>query len=213
MNPKHLARGEPTMPLLLRSAARLLLLAGTSAGIIGGLAGCVSIGAKAPGTFFSLSSEASPTAGSGSSGTLADATVVLEPSAAAAVSVLRIPVQVDAANVAYLQDAQWVERPARAFQHLLADTLRARGKGLVLETDQRTTGTRIGGQLLAMGYDARARSVVVRFDAMKWLPGGRIETRRFESTVPGLAPEPARLGPALNRAANDVARQIADWAG
>jgi len=85
---------------------------------------------------------------------MAEATVVLEPGAAAVVSVLRIPVQIDAANVAYLKDAQWVERPARAFQHLLADTLRARGKGLVVETDQNTTGTRIGGRLLTMGYDA-----------------------------------------------------------
>lgn len=197
------------MPSLLRAATRLLALAGVSAT----LAGCVSIGTKkAPGTFFSLTPEAAPAAGSVSSGTMAEATVVLEPGAAAVVSVLRIPVQVDAANVAYLKDAQWVERPARAFQHLLADTLRARGKGLVVETDQNTTGTRIGGRLLTMGYDAPTRSVVVRFDAMKWLAGGRIETRRFESVVSGLAPEPAQLGPALNRAANSVAAEVANWA-
>jgi len=197
------------MPSLLRAATRLLALAGVSAT----LAGCVSIGTKkAPGTFFSLTPEVAPAAGSVSSGTMAEATVVLEPGAAAVVSVLRIPVQVDAANVAYLKGAQWVERPARAFQHLLADTLRARGKGLVVETDQNTTGTRIGGRLLTMGYDAPTRSVVVRFDAMKWLAGGRIETRRFESVVSGLAPEPAQLGPALNRAANSVAAEVADWA-
>jgi cholesterol transport system auxiliary component len=197
------------MPSLLRAATRLLALVGVSAT----LAGCVSIGTKkAPGTFFSLTPEVAPAAGSVSSGTMAEATVVLEPGAAAVVSVLRIPVQVDAANVAYLKGAQWVERPARAFQHLLADTLRARGKGLVVETDQNTTGTRIGGRLLTMGYDAPTRSVVVRFDAMKWLAGGRIETRRFESVVSGLAPEPAQLGPALNRAANSVAAEVANWA-
>ena len=197
------------MPSLLQTAVRLLALAGLSAG----LAGCVSIGDKtAPGAFLSLTSEVAPAAGSGISGTMAEATVVLEPSASAAVSVLRIPVQVDAASVAYIKGAQWVERPSRAFQHLLADTLRARGKGLVVETDQNTAGKRIGGRLVAMGYDAPSRSVVVRFDGMKWLPGGRIETRRFESTVPGLAPEPAALGPALNRAANEVARVVADWA-
>ena len=193
------------MPLTLRTAASVLVLVA--------LGGCVSLGAKAPGVLLSLTSEAAPAAGTGSSGTLAEATVVLEPGAAAAVSVLRIPVQVDAANVAYIKGAQWVERPARAFQHVLADTLRARGKGLVVETDQNTSGVRIGGRLLAMGYAAQTRSAVVAFDAMKWLPGGRIETRRFAHTVPAVDPEPGELGPALNAAANKVAAEVADWVG
>lgn len=184
-------------------AATLVLLAA--------LSGCVSIGTKVPGTFLSLTPEASPAVGSGSTGTLGEATVVLEPTSVAALSVLRIPVQIDAANIAYIKGAQWVERPSRAFQHLLADTLRARGKGLVVETDRATTGTRIGGQLLAMGFDAPTRSAVVRFDAMKWLPGGQIETRRFESTVRGVDPVPEDIGPALNQAANKVAGEIADW--
>lgn len=180
--------------------------------LLAALAGCVRIGANPPGTLLSLTPEAAPTAGATSSGTLSEATVVLEPTAAASISVLRIPVQIDAANVAYIKGTQWIERPSRAFQHLLADTLRARGKGLVVETDRATTGTRIGGQLLAMGFDAPTRSAVVRFDAMKWLPGGRIETRRFESTVRGVDPSPDGIGPALNQAANKVAGDIADWA-
>ncbi len=187
------------------STAPLLMLAA--------LGGCVSIGAKPPGTFLSLTSEAAPAIGSASSGTLGEATVVLEPSASAAVSVLRIPVQIDSANIAYIRGTQWVERPSRAFQHLLADTLRARGKGLVVESDRATAGTRIGGQLLAMGFDVPTHKAVVRFEAMKWLPGGRIETRRFESTVAGVEPEPNEIGPALNRAANKVAADVADWVG
>lgn len=175
------------------------------------LGGCVSIGTKPPGTFLSLTADAAPAAGATASGRMGEATVVLEPTAAAAVSVLRVPVQIDAANVAYIKGAQWVERPSRAFQHLLVDTLRARGKGLVVETDRATSGTRISGQLLAMGFDVPTRSAVVRFDAMKWLPDGRIETRRFESTVRGVDPEPDEIGPALNEAANKVAGEIADW--
>jgi cholesterol transport system auxiliary component len=62
-----------------------------------------------------------------------------------------------------------------------------------------------------MGYDARRRSVVVRFDAMRWEPGGRVVSRRFEASVPDVAPEAESIAPALNRAANDVARQVADW--
>ena len=186
----------------------------TLLGLAAALGGCVSIGAKVPAsTLLSLTSEAAPAVGSGSSGTLGEATVVLEPTAAAEVSVLRIPVQIDAANIAYIKGTQWVERPARAFQHLLADTLRARGKGLVVETDRATSGTRIGGQLLAMGFDAQTRKAIVRFDAMKWLPGGRIETRRFESTVRGVEPEADEIGPELNHAANKVAAEIADWVG
>ena len=181
--------------------------------MLAALGGCVRIGAKPPGTFLTLTPDAAPTAGATSSGMLGDATVVLEPSAAASISVLRIPVQIDASNVAYIRGAQWVERPSRAFQHLLADTLRTRAKGLVVETDRATTGTRIGGQLLAMGYDAPTRSAVVRFDAMKWRPDGKIETRRFESAVRGIDPSPNEIGPALNQAANKVAGEIADWVG
>lgn len=194
-------------------SARMIRTFALSLAMLTALGGCVRIGTKPPGTFLTLTPDAAPVPGATSSGTLGEATVVLEPVAAASVSVLRIPVQIDASNVAYIKGTQWVERPSRAFQHLLADTLRARGKGLVVETDRATTGTRIGGQLLAMGFDAQTREAVVRFEAMKWLPGGRIETRRFESTVAGVDPEPAEIGPALNQAANKVAGEIADWVG
>jgi cholesterol transport system auxiliary component len=188
-------------------AATFVVMAAMSAG----LGGCVSIGAKPPGTLLSLTADAVPAVGTTSSGNLQEATVVLEPGAAAPVSVLRIPVQIDASSVAYIKGTQWVERPSRAFQHLLADTLRARGKGLVVESDRNTSGTRVGGRLLAMGFDVPTHAAVVRFDAMKWLPDGKIETRRFESTVSGIDPEPDQIGPALNRAANKVAGEIADW--
>lgn len=193
--------------------ARMIRTFAATAVLLASLSGCVSIGAKPPGTLLSLTPEAEPAVGATSSGTLGDATVVMEPAAAAPVSVLRIPVQIDTASVAYIKGTQWVERPSRAFQHLVAETLRARGKGLVVEADRGTTGTRIGGRLLAMGFDVPTRSAVVRFDAMKWLPDGRIETRRFESSVAGIDPNPDAIGPALNHAANKVASEIADWVG
>lgn len=193
--------------------ARMTRTFAATAVLLASLSGCVSIGAKPPGTLLSLTPEAEPAVGASSSGTLGDATVVMEPAAAAPVSVLRIPVQINTASVAYIKGTQWVERPSRAFQHLIAETLRARGKGLVVEADRGTTGTRIGGRLLAMGFDVPTRSAVVRFDAMKWLPDGRIETRRFESSVAGIDPDPDAIGPALNHAANKVAAEIADWVG
>jgi cholesterol transport system auxiliary component len=176
-----------------------------------GLSACVNIGAKPPGTLIGLTSAAPPAAGSGSSGLLSEAIVVLEPAADARLGVLRVPVQVNDSAVAYLKGAQWVERPSRQFQHLLADSLRARNKGLVLEFDQSVAALKIGGRLLAMGYDARSRSVVVRFEGVKFLPGGKAETRRFENVVPGVAPVGEDIGRALNRAANAVANDVADW--
>ncbi len=175
------------------------------------LTACVSIGAKPPGMLISLTSAVPPAAGSGSSGLLSEAIVVLEPVADARLGVLRVPVQVNDSAVAYLKGAQWVERPSRQFQHLLADSLRARNKGLVIEFDQSVAALKIGGRLLAMGYDARSRSAVVRFDAVKFLPGGKAETRRFENVVPGIAPDGADIGRALNRAANAVAIEVCDW--
>ena len=40
-----------------------------------------------------------------------------------------------------------------------------------------------------------------------------METRRFEAGIPGIAADRESVGPALNRAANDVAVQVADWVG
>lgn len=177
------------------------------------LAGCVSLGPKVPDTLLSLRPVSAPAAGTSASGTFATALVVLEPSAEARLSVTRVPVQIDDANVAYLKKTMWVERPSRLFQRLLAETIRAKGGRLVIESDPGASGLHLSGRLLDMGYDARTRMAVVRFDAIKEAGGGRIETRRFESTVPVTEAEAKYVGPALNEAANTVAQAVADWVG
>ncbi len=184
------------------------------------LTGCVNIGSKPPGTLLSLTADAAPAVGTGASGKLSDALVVLEPEADAAVTVLRVPVQIDDAQIAYVKGTMWVERPSRQFQHLLAETLRTRGQRLVVEggikrADDAGTGSglRLGGRLLMLGFDARTRNAVVRFDGLKLTGGGKIETKRFEARVPGVKPDGASLGPALNEAANKVAGEVADWVG
>ncbi|MCX7285200.1 MAG: ABC-type transport auxiliary lipoprotein family protein, partial [Novosphingobium sp.] len=91
------------------------------------LSGCVSFGPKAPETLMALTPTATSAAGTGTSGTIGDALVVMEPDAEARLAVTRVPVQIDDANVAYLKDTMWVERPSRLFQRLLAETIRARG--------------------------------------------------------------------------------------
>ena len=177
------------------------------------LGGCISFGPKAPPTLYDLTAENPAPAGAGQSGTLASALVVEVPDAPLELAVTRIPVQIDGANVAYIKDAGWVERPARLLQRLLAETIRAKGSRLVLESEPGTGASEVlSGRLIAMGFDAQSNAAVVRLDAMRTTKGGQVQVKRFEASQPATV-EPATLGPALNRAANDVARQVAEWVG
>lgn len=180
------------------------------------LGGCLGLGGgKLPATLIALTASKAPAAGSGISGTQDDALVVQEPDVDRKLAVLRVPVRVNGSSIAYLADAAWVERPARQFRGLLAETLRASGKRLVLEDDG-TAGPaahRLGGRLVDMGYDAAQQAVVVRFEAVRSTRGGAVETRRFESVVPGVPAKPEAIAPALNRAANAVAADVAAWMG
>lgn len=198
--------------------ARNLLRIGAVAVLPLVLSACISLGGggggKAPLSLLTLTPEASAPAGSTASATPDQAIMVMEPETDQHLAVLRVPVQVDDTNIAYLQGTVWAERPARLFRALLAETLRAKTGRLVVEDSQSSvpvTGTRLSGRLISMGYDARSGSVVVRYDAMKTDPKGELMTKRFESVVPGVTPLPAEVGPALNRASNDVARQVAEW--
>jgi cholesterol transport system auxiliary component len=74
-------------------------------------------------------------------------------------------------------------------------------------------GVTLTGQLQRFGYDASTGQVVVTYDGSLSAAGGsRVETRRFTATAPadGTA---ATVGPALNRAANQVALDVAKWIG
>ena len=90
---------------------------------------------------------------------------------------------------------------------------------VAVETDDATglarsiSPVRLGGRLVDMGYDAADQAVVVRFEAVRSTRGGAVETRRFESVVPGVPAKPAAIAPALNRAANAVAADVAAWIG
>ena len=193
---------------------RLLKLA-PAAALVLALGGCLSLGGKVPATLFSLTPAKTAPAGAAVSGKIEEAIVVAEPETDRRLAVQRVPVQIDDASVAYLQNAMWVERPARLFRSLLAETIRARGSRLVFEDNEAASGAgvRLTGRLLEMGYDARSLSVVVRYDAIRSSRGGDLTTRRFESVVPGVAAKPEAIGPALNQAANDVAAQVAEWVG
>lgn len=194
---------------------RALVRAALGAALAGALAGCISFGPDPPDQLLTLTPASMAPAGTGSTGEASDGLAVLEPGASQRLQVNRVPVMTSDSSLAYLEDAFWVERPAQLFRNLLAETIRARGNRLVVDTGELeyAASTQLSGQLVEMGYDAGTSSVVVRYDAVLALPGGELRTRRFESSEAGLPPDVAAIGPALNRAANQVAREVADWVG
>jgi len=74
-------------------------------------------------------------------------------------------------------------------------------------------GLLLSGQLQKFGYDAASGQVIVEYDgALSTAGGNRVESRRFVATAPADGTG-ASVGPALNRAANQVARDVAGWVG
>ncbi len=179
------------------------------------LSGCLSFGAEPPESLLTLTPVASAPAGSGASGNAASALAMVEFQAPAALDVTRVPVQVSDTELAYLKDAVWVEKPARLFTRLVAETIRARSGRVVIDGDDPGVFAedRLQGTLRQFGYDARTSEAVVVFDAVRNGAGSSISTRRFEARVPGVVAEPAAVGVALNQAANEVAGQVAEWVG
>lgn len=179
------------------------------------LGGCVSFGAEPPASLLTLTPATTAPAGTGASSAAGTSIVLGDFEAPAALDVTRVPVQASDTEIAYLKDAIWVEKPARLFRRLVAETIRTRSNRMVIEGDDpgALADTRLTGTLRQFGYDARTSSVVVVFDAVRPGAGNAVTTRRFEAVVPGVLPEVTSVGPALNQAANDVAGQVADWVG
>ena len=178
------------------------------------LAGCISLGGKPPASLLTLSPAATAPAGPGAApGTARPVIAVLAFDTPAKLDVLRVPVAVSETELAYLQEAVWVEKPARLFRRLVGETIRARGSAMVIDGDETATlaTVTVQGTLIDMGYDAATSSAVVRFDAVRIGKDGAIATRRFEAREAGVAAETRAVGAALNTAANAVAADIAGW--
>ncbi len=128
---------------------------------------------------------------------------------------VRVPAQASPTQVAYITNLQWVDTPDRLFRNLLSETI-VRTTGRVVLGPLQTSldpGLRLSGQLHRFGYDAATGSALVVYDAALSTGGGtRVETRRFTASAP--ADGTARtVGSALNQAANQVARDVAQWVG
>ena len=183
--------------------------------LIMALGACVSFGGKAPVSMLVLTADNVVAAGAARTATVAEALVIQVPQVPRKLDNNRVPVQIDASSIAYLKDAIWADKPARLMQMLLAETVSAKSGNLVLnEVDAGGKAVRIlSGSLLEFGIDATTNEAVVVYDMVKIIRGSATEKRRFEARRPVNAIAPAPAGAALNAAANDVASQIAEWAG
>ena len=190
-------------------AAMALALCGCSiSGLLGG-------GGKAPATLLTLTPEAPATGEFTRAAASGQAVTVSPPVIGKELRTVRIPVQITPTDVQYVPEAQWVDTPDRLFANLLSETIRRRTNRVVLDPNLTglDPGLIVAGQLQSFGFDASTGQAVVRFDGTLSTAGGtRVETRRFEATAPsdGTA---ASIGPALNRAANEVSFKVADWIG
>ncbi|MFA6219291.1 MAG: ABC-type transport auxiliary lipoprotein family protein [Erythrobacter sp.] len=180
------------------------------------LGGCVSLGeGKAPPSLLTLTPRETAAAGAIATGSAQAALALVEFEVPRSIDVTRVPVQVSDTEIAYLKDAEWVERPARLFRRVVAETVRARSGRMVIDGDDPgvVANDQLAGTLRSFGYDARSASVVVVFDATRNTGGAQVTTKRFEARVSGVPADVRSVAPALNQAANEVAGQIADWVG
>jgi cholesterol transport system auxiliary component len=194
---------------VLGPAALALALGACSLGsMLGG-------GGKAPTTLLTLSAEAPATGEFTRAVAAGQSVTVSTPIISKELRTVRVPVQVTPTDVQYVTDAQWVDTPDRLFQDLLSETIRRTTTRVVLDPNQTSLdpGLVVSGELRRFGYDAASGQVVVQFDgALSTVGGTRVETRRFEATAPSNG-SGASVGPALNRAANEVAGKVAAWVG
>jgi cholesterol transport system auxiliary component len=179
------------------------------------LSGCLSLGKDPPDALLTLTPASQAAAGTGASGTAETALAILDLQAPQKLNVTRVPVTTGDSSLAYLKDAEWVEKPARLFGRLLGETVRARGNRLLVSgTDlEFQAASKLSGTLSAMDYDATRGAVVVRFDAVLQTGNSQVMTRRFERVVEGVPAQPGAVGAALNQAANQVAGEVAEWVG
>ena len=199
------------MMKLLRILAPVALAAALGGCSLGGLLG----GGKTPTTLLTLTPDAPDPQQIQRTANAGQAVTIATPIVAKELRTPRIPVQVTPTDVQYVADAQWIDTPDRLFQGLVSETVRRTTNRVVLTDGQASLdpGLTVGGVLQRFGYDAQTGQVIVQYDGALSTDGGtRVESRRFTATAPsdGTA---ATVGPALNRAANQVATEVARWIG
>jgi cholesterol transport system auxiliary component len=198
------------MTRLLSSFVSIALVAALGGCSLSGLLGG---GGKAPTTLQTLTPEAPDPGAMTRTVNAGQAVTIGTPSTPKELRTVRVPVQVTPTDIQYVTDLQWIDTPDRLFQDLLSETVRRTTSRVVLDPHQSTLdpGLQVTGLLQKFGYDAASRQVVVEYDASLSTQGGsHVESRRFTASVPSDGTG-ASVGPALNRAANQVALEVAKW--
>lgn len=200
------------MRLLVRTGSAVALAAALGACSLSGLLGG---GGKPPATLVTLTPEAAEPAQIARSSAAGQAVTIVVPAVARDLSTVRVPVQLTPTDVQYVANLQLSDTPAKLFAGLVAETVRRTTNRVVLDPIQTSLdpGLLVSGQLQRFGYDASTGQVIVTYDGSLSTAGGaRVETRRFTATAPADGTS-ATVGPALNRAANQVALDVARWIG
>ncbi len=199
---------------------RLLIKIGSAVALAAALGGCslggmLGGGGKPPTTLVTLTPEAAEPAQIARTAGAGQAVTIATPTTARQLSTVRVPVQVTPTDVQYVSNLQLADTPAKLFGGLIAETVRRTTNRVVLDPGQTTLdpGSLVSGELQRFGYDAATGQVVVTYDAALSTAGGnQVQTRRFTATAPANGTGPS-VGPALNRAANQVALDVAKWIG
>lgn len=199
---------------------RLLTGTGTAIALAAALSGCslgglLGGGGKPPTTLVTLTPEAAAPAQIVRNATAGQSVTIETPEVPKELAFVRVPVQLGPTNVQYVTNLTLVDTPDRLFQALVEETVRRTTNRVVLNPAQSTLdpGIKLTGQLQQFGYDASTRQVVVTYDAaMSGAHGAGVLTRRFTARAPADGTAPT-VGPALNRAANQVALEVARWIG
>lgn len=199
------------MTPLLRIAGPIALAASLAGCSLGGLLG----GGKAPAILYDLTPSVPATGAVTRQSSAGSAVTVRVPVISKELRTTRVPVQVNAVQVAYVEDLHWVDTPDRLFQDLVSETIRRTTSRVVLDPQQAglDPGISVSGELQQFGFDAQRGVAVVRYDAALATNGGAsVQSRTFLAELPadGTA---GTVAPALNAAANQVAIQIAQWIG
>ena len=178
------------------------------------LSGCVSFGAKPPKQLMTLDATDKVAVGVTRSAASGQTVTILSPSVPAAIAATRVPVYSNGIAVAYVKDAAWIDTPAGLFQRLLSETVAAKTGRIVLDLRQYTAdpGLRVQGSLLKFGIDEQTSEAVVTYEAVISRDKA-LDSRRFEARVPVGIIDATSVGPALNKAANHVAADVAAWIG
>ena len=182
---------------------------------LGGCGGLLGGGAKPPAYLVTLSPEAPEPGEMARTAAAGQAVTIATPGIAKELRTIRIPVQVSPTVVEYVTNLQLVDTPDNLFAGLVAETVRRTTNRVVLAPGQTALdpGLLVTGDLRRFGYDAQSGHVIVQYDASLSAAGAsQVQTRRFTASAPadGTA---ATVGPALNRAANQVAQDVAKWIG